>query len=435
MPSNFPLSVIGLVIAIAVLMVLAYKGWSIIIYSALSTLIVCLFSGIDLWDGLVNSWAAGTGSYVSTWLLLFVGGSIFGKIYQETGAAAAIANALGKIFGEKNPILPILLASFVLTMSGISSFVLIFCVYPIAVQLFAKANMSKRLLPAVFCYSVWTVSAVAPGSAQATNLIPMEVLGTTATAGLIPGYVFAVVVAIIDTAFIMFCSKKLTAQGIVFEDHDKIKIQDNSDELPNVILAIIPIAAIILTFNLLHWAAEIALFFGILLSILLFFKRLNVQQWIDSVSDGAQTSITVLVNTAVIVGFGAVVVRTPLYDVVLNWVATARINPYLLAAISANLFSLILGSATSSINLSMQTLGQVFLQYGAEGYNVGFMHRILSQAAMGLDTLPHCGALLAVFNVCGTNHKMSYKYVGFCTVLCPIFVTFCIQIPLCILLT
>lgn len=112
-----------------------------------------------------------------------------------------------------------------------------------------------------------------------------------------------------------------------------------------------------------------------------------------------------------------------------------KINPYLLAAISANLFSLILGSATSSINLSMQTLGEVFLQYGVEGYNVGFMHRILSQAAMGLDTLPHCDALLAVFNVCGTNHKMSYKYVGFCTVLCPIFVTFCVQIPLCILLT
>ena len=45
------------------------------------------------------------------------------------------------------------------------------------------------------------------------------------------------------------------------------------------------------------------------------------------------------------------------------------------------------------INLTMQTLGDVFLQYGAQGFSVGFMHRILSEAAMGLDTLPHSGAL------------------------------------------
>ena len=434
MGSSLLLSIIGIVCAIAVLMILAYKGWNIIIYSAISAVIICLFSGINVWDGLKNSWAAGTGSYVATWLMLFAEGSIFGKIYQDTGAATAIADFLGRIFGEKNPVIPILIASYLLTMSGISSFVLIFCVYPIAIQLFAKANISKRLLPAVFCYAVWTVATVSPGSAQAPNLIPMAVLGTSAMAGAIPGFVFAIIVAVINSIYISYHAKKLSAAGIVFEDKDLIKT-DAHENLPSVLLAIIPIAVIILSFNLLHLSAEAALFLGIVLSMVLFFRRLDVKSWIGAWSDGADTSVRVLVNTAVIVGFGAVVLRTPVYDAALKWVSSTRINPYLLAAIAANVFSLILGSATSSINLTMQTLGNVFLEYGAQGYSVGFMHRILSQAAMGLDTLPHSGALLAVFNVCGTNHKDAYKYVCFCTVICPVAVTFLIQVPLCMLLT
>lgn len=106
MNTDVLLSCVGLLAAIAVLMILSYKGWSILIYSAIATLIVCLFCGMDLWDGLVNGWAAGTGDYVGTWLLLFLGGAIFGQIYERTGAAAAIANALGKVFGEKIPSSP-----------------------------------------------------------------------------------------------------------------------------------------------------------------------------------------------------------------------------------------------------------------------------------------------------------------------------------------
>ncbi len=434
MSGNLALSIAGLIVAIAVLMWLAYKGWNIIIYSALSTVIICLFCGINVWDGLKNSWAAGTGTYVATWLMLFAEGSIFGKIYQETGAATSIADALAKIFGEKNPVIPILIASYLLTMSGISSFVLIFCVYPIAIQLFAKANISKRLLPAVFCYAVWTVATVSPGSAQAPNLIPMQILGTSAMAGAIPGFVFAIVVAVINSFYISYHARKLTAAGIVFEDKGILKNEDH-EHLPNVVLAMLPIAVIILSFNLLKFSAEAALFLGIVLSMLLFWKRLDVKKWISAWGEGAETSVMVLVNTAVIVGFGSVVLRTPVYEAALNWVSNTRINPYLLAAIAANVFSLILGSATSSINLTMQTLGNVFLEYGAQGFSVGFMHRILSQAAMGLDTLPHSGALLAVFNVCGTNHKDAYKYVCFCTVICPVAVTFLIQVPLCMLLT
>ena len=117
----------------------------------------------------------------------------------------------------------------------------------------------------------------------------------------------------------------------------------------------------------------------------------------------------------------------------MEWVQHSTINPYLLAAISANVFALILGSATSAVNLSLQTLGEMFM--GIPGVNVGFIHRIMCQASTGLDTLPHCGALLTVFGVCGVKHKEAYKYVGVCTVVVPILLTFVVELPLDILLS
>ena len=433
MGGNLYLSVIGLAVAILVLMVLAYRGWNIIIYSLIATVIVCLFSRIDLWNALKNVWAAESGNYVAAWLILFVEGAVFGNIYKDTGAAASVADFLGHYLGRKNPFIPVFAASYLLTMSGISSFVLIFCVYPIAIRLFERANISKRLLPAVFCYAVWTVATASPGSAQVPNLIPMETLGTSAMAGAVPGFVFALAVTVINTWYITRESRKLRAAGIEFE-HGSDDGENGQEQLPNVVLSLLPLVVIIVLFNVCHFSAEAALLVGICLLMLLFFRKLTTKEWARAWCSGAETSASVLIHTATVVGFGAVVLQTPVCDAALQWISASRLNPYILAFAVANVFSLILGSATSSISLAMQTMGNTFLEYGVQGYNLGFMHRILTQAAMGLGTLPHSGALLAVFQICGLTYRDGYKYVCFCTIICPIVVSLLIQLPLCMLL-
>lgn len=432
MDQTLLLSVVGLIIATGVLMFLAYKNWSTIIYSALAVLVICAFNGMNLFDGIMNSYAVATGNYFARWMVLFVTGSIFGKIYQVSGAAATIAASLAKVFGEKNALVPIIVAGIVLSMAGVSSFVLIFCLYPIALELFAKANLPKRLLPAVFCFITWTVAAAMPGSTQSLNVLPTQIFGTGPMAGAIPGFAFAILAVLIDSAYILYEAKKLEKQGIVFDNHSELKQSGKDEKLPKLIPSLLPVLAVIISFNFFGLAVEIALTLGILLAIIVFARCQSLSDWVKMTEESSKSAVVVLTNTAVIVGFGAVVVLTPLYGALMDWVQNSSINPYLLAALSANVFAFVLGSATSAVNLSLQTLGEMFM--GMEGINLGFIHRIMCQASTGLDTLPHCGALLTVFGVCGVKHKEAYKYVCVCTVIVPILLTFLVEFPLCLLL-
>ena len=45
------------------------------------------------------------------------------------------------------------------------------------------------------------------------------------------------------------------------------------------------------------------------------------------------------------------------------------------------------------------------------------MHRIVSMASGGMDTLPHNGAIITILTVTGLTHKQSYKDIFAITIL------------------
>ena len=51
------------------------------------------------------------------------------------------------------------------------------------------------------------------------------------------------------------------------------------------------------------------------------------------------------------------------------------------------------------------------------------LHRIISVASCGLDSLPHCGGILATLNVCDETHASSYFHIFMTTVVVPIITT------------
>ena len=81
--------------------------------------------------------------------LLFCVSALFGKVMEETGAAAAIAKWLTKLLGEKFAILGVFFAGMLLTYGGISALVIAFTMYPIALAVFKSANLPRRLIPGV----------------------------------------------------------------------------------------------------------------------------------------------------------------------------------------------------------------------------------------------------------------------------------------------
>ena len=81
-----------------------------------------------------------------------------------------------------------------------------------------------------------------------------------------------------------------------------------SENLPHPIIALIPIAAIIICFNVVKLPVETSVTVGIILAVVLMFRRVaDVSHWIEVFNKGAADSGTAILNTAIVGGFGGVV--------------------------------------------------------------------------------------------------------------------------------
>jgi H+/gluconate symporter-like permease len=93
-------------------------------------------------------------------------------------------------------------------------------------------------------------------------------------------------------------------------------------------------------------------------------------------------------------------------------------NPYLSAALSVTLLAGVTGSASGGINiaLSSEKLVQSWTSQLSSPAQLAALHRIISVSSCGLDSLPHCGGILATLDVCQETHSSSYKYIFMITV-------------------
>ena len=48
------------------------------------------------------------------------------------------------------------------------------------------------------------------------------------------------------------------------------------------------------------------------------------------------------------------------------------------------------------------------------------LHRVAVMAAGGMDTLPHCGAIITLLAICKLNHRQSYADIAAVTMLFPL---------------
>lgn len=422
------LSGFGCIFALVLMIVLAFKGVKPLAFSVLVSIIVCMLSGLPIVETLLEKYAVTTGNFVANYLILLAAGAVLGRIYQDTGAGGVIADSLSKVFGESRPFLTIMVTGAIMSFSGISGFVLIFAIYPVAIALLKKANISRHLLPAAFTGVCWCAANTAPGCPQLLNVVPANALGTSTLAGWQCGVPTAVAMFVLSYLYLVFTAKKYAAQGIGFEaDEDDTAAEAAITGVrPPMLMALIPIALVFVLYVGLGFGAEKAVLLADLAAFILMFKYLDLKGWKTAFSEGAHDSIEAVMGTAVIVGFGGVVTATPFYDSVIRFIVNSNMNVYLLAAVSTMILAGMLASATGSASLVMTTLGDVYLNSGA---NLDFIHRIVSQMACTFDSLPHCGALVAVFSICKTDHQHAYKHLLVTSALIPMLCVWAIDVP------
>jgi len=87
---------------------------------------------------------------------------------------------------------------------------------------------------------------------------------------------------------------------------------------------------------------------------------------------------------------------------------------------SVSVISAITGSASGGLQIFMQTLAPAYLEAGVEPE---VLHRIATMAAGGFDSLPHCGAVVAMLTITQLTHREAYRDVGVITVVIPVIAT------------
>lgn len=412
----------GILLGLALLVFLAYKGYSIIWVAPLSAVVVALTGGLDLLPAYTETYMDGLVGFAKSWFPMFMFGAIFGKIMEVTGAAKSVASELVKLIGTKRAILGVILGCAVLTYGGVSLFVVVFAIYPIALSLFREADLPRRLIPGCIALGAFTFTMTAlPGNPQLNNMIPTRYFGTNAMSGAIMGIVAGLVMFLVGYAYLVYRQKRLVAAGEHFIEPES-QVGDPDEVLPNPWLSLLPLVSVVLTLNLLKFHIVVALLSGIVLATLLNYRKIG--EIIQALSDGASGSVMAIMNTSAAVGFGAIVKAVPGFAVLTQMVLGIKASPLISEAIAVTLLAGATGSSSGGMGIALEALGPKYVEMAATmGLNLDAFHRVASIASGGLDSLPHCGAVITLLAVTGMKHKDSYADIGMVTCVIPLLAT------------
>ena len=426
------LSLIGIFVGLALLMILAYKGHSIVWIAPFCAFIVALFAmGAGLGEGrtLLTSYTVdymtGAGNYFISWFPAFFLGAVYGKIMDVTGSARSLADAIVKLIGTRFAVAAVVIPALALTYGGISVFVVVFVIYPMGYAIYRAADIPRTLLPGAIAYGAFGLTMTTiPGTPQIQNLIPMEYFGTTETAAPLMSLAAVLLIGLPGYLYLESRARKARKEGRGFTEDPLFEEVDRTGApLPfwHWITGVIPPVVVFVVLNLLQWGIVVALILAILVCCLL-----NLRQWrsiLPAVSAGANGSLTAIMNTSCAVGFGSVVKIVPGFVLLTQLLVGSGASPLCLLfseAAAVNVLAGATGSASGGLSIALDALGSQYLNMANSiGLDPAFLHRIASIAAGGLDTLPHNGGILTVLAFSHCTHRESYRDIFFSLTLIP----------------
>ncbi|MDN6161948.1 MAG: hypothetical protein L0I79_04150, partial [Atopostipes sp.] len=246
---------LAIVLSLSLLIVLAYRKINIIFAAVLSASLLALLSGLPVLDTMLNSYMLGTADFVEANLLIFFFSVFFGRTMEITGAAASISNFLANLLGEGLAILGVIFSGAVLVYGGVTTLVVVFSLYPIALNLFKQADLPRKLLPGAIAAGSFTFAAAFfPGTPQLMNIIPIPYLDTTVNAGALIGLVSGIVLMVLISLYFVWQAKKARNAGLHFEEDEQVRESlakaDQLNELPSPLISILPIIVILIVLNL-----------------------------------------------------------------------------------------------------------------------------------------------------------------------------------------
>jgi H+/gluconate symporter-like permease len=188
----------GMLASLGLLVWLAYRGWSVLLLAPLCAMLAACVSRQPVLAHWTQTFMGSAGRFVAQFFPLFLLGSLFGKLMEDSGSVDAVARFMIDKLGARHALFAVVLGGALVTYGGVSLFVAFFVLAPMAEALFRSANLPRRLMPAAIMLgtATFTMSAL-PGTPALQNAIPMPFFGTTPFAA--PG--LGVIAAIVMAAF------------------------------------------------------------------------------------------------------------------------------------------------------------------------------------------------------------------------------------------
>lgn len=157
------MSLLGIVLGLALLIFLAFKGQSILWVAPICAAVVALFGMIE--DPTINvltmwtdNYMAGMANFTMSWFPAFMLGAIFGKLMEATGRREIRWSADHTFYRAKQAILAVVIACAALTYGGVSLFVVVFAIYPLAVAVYREADIPNKLIPGPIALGAFSFS-------------------------------------------------------------------------------------------------------------------------------------------------------------------------------------------------------------------------------------------------------------------------------------
>ncbi len=445
------MSFVIVLLALALLMFVAYRGFSVILFAPICAMLAVLltdpalvppmFSGVFM-DKMVG--------FVKSYLPVFLLGAVFGKVIELSGFARSIVRAVIKLVGRERSMLSIVLVCALLTYGGVSLFVVVFAVYPFAAEMFRQGGIPKRLIPATIALGAFTFTMDAlPGTPQIQNIIPTAFFKTDTWAAPWLGVIGALFILVTGLAYLEWRRRQAAAAG---EGYGTKLVNEPEpfpeEKLPNPWLAVTPLVIVgvmnkVFTgllpgfYGATHsaalpglakpvvtqvssvaaiWAVEGALLLGILTVVMLAFRSLK-ERFAEGSKAAVAGALLAAINTASEYGFGAVIAALPGFLVIADALKTI---PGVLVNVAVTVTALagITGSASGGMSIALATMGDSFVAAAnSAGIPLEVLHRIAAMASGGMDTLPHNGAVITLLAVTGLTHKDSYRDIFAITLL------------------
>ncbi|MGY6412258.1 MAG: GntP family permease [Alkalilacustris sp.] len=442
------LGITVIVVALAALIFLAYRGASLLLLTpALAVLAVLAAEGGPVLASYTQIFMAATGDFIVQFFPLFLLGAVFGKLMEASGSARVLADGIIRGLGARRAILAVILSCAALTYGGVSLFVVAFAVWPIASALFREAALPKILIPATIALGAFTFTMTAlPGTPAIQNTIPMPYFGTNAFAAPGLGVITGAVMLLLGWLWLERRARSLPPGYGADAQEDAQALPPNP---PGMLLAATPLL-LVLALNLLFtfvvipaldtaylawpefgetdagavaglWAVISALTLSCLALVALNYGRLRdgLGRTLD---EGGKASLMPIFNTASLVGFGAVIASLGAFTLIRDWVVTAGgDNPLISLAIGTGLLAGMTGSASGGMSIALSTLGDTYLEMGqAAGISPELLHRVTAVATGSLDALPHNGAVITLLTICGLTHREAYRDIAMVAIVIPV---------------